>query len=88
LKLPEGGNVSLFAQLFRDVRDRNVPLSSMSKFWEVWVSGHEMTTRRGRIGSAGQSKTKAFADALLASASAAKLIEGKTGDGYVEKGAL
>jgi DNA ligase-1 len=56
-----------------------------SKFWEVWVSGHEMTTRWGRIGSPGQSKTKAFADADKASVAAAKLIEEKTADGYVEK---
>jgi DNA ligase-1 len=56
-----------------------------SKFWEVEVRGKEMTTRWGRIGSAGQSKTKAFADEAAATAAAAKLIEEKTADGYVER---
>ena len=46
-----------------------------------------MTTRWGRIGSAGQSKTKTFADADAAAKQVAKLIAEKTGEGYVEKGA-
>ena len=37
-----------------------------SKFWEVSQNGNEMTTRWGRIGTAGQSKTKAFADEAAA----------------------
>jgi DNA ligase 1 len=56
-----------------------------SKFWEVAVNGNEMTVRYGRIGSQGQSKTKTFADGNAATAAAAKLIEEKTGEGYVEK---
>jgi DNA ligase-1 len=56
-----------------------------SKFWEISQSGAEVTTRWGRIGSAGQSKTKAFADEAAARRQAAKLIEEKTGEGYVEK---
>jgi DNA ligase 1 len=56
-----------------------------SKFWEVTVNGNEMTVRYGRIGSQGQSKTKTFTDASAAGAAAAKLIEDKTGEGYVEK---
>jgi DNA ligase 1 len=56
-----------------------------SKFWEVWQSGCDMTTRWGKIGTAGQSKTKAFKDEAAAAAVVAKLIEEKTGDGYVEK---
>jgi DNA ligase-1 len=56
-----------------------------SKFWEVSQSGAEMTTRWGRIGAAGQSKTKAFADAAAAASQMAKLIAEKTADGYVEK---
>jgi predicted DNA-binding WGR domain protein len=54
------------------------------KFWEVEVSGKDMTTRWGRIGSAGQSKTKTFADAAAARAAADKLIAEKTDEGYVE----
>ncbi|MBO0696781.1 MAG: DNA ligase [Zavarzinella sp.] len=56
-----------------------------SKFWEVSVRGREVTTRWGRIGSDGQAKTKTFADAAKAQAEADKLIEEKTGKGYVEK---
>jgi DNA ligase-1 len=56
-----------------------------SKFWEVEVRGLEMTTRWGRIGSAGQSKTKALADEGAATAAAAKLIAEKTKEGYMEQ---
>jgi predicted DNA-binding WGR domain protein len=44
-----------------------------------------MTTRWGRIGSAGQSKTKTFPDEAKARAAADKLIAEKTADGYMEK---
>ena len=56
-----------------------------NKFWEVSVSGADVTTRWGRIGTAGQSKTKSFSDAAAAAEQAAKLVEEKTGEGYVEK---
>jgi DNA ligase-1 len=57
-----------------------------SKFWEVSQSGKTMTTRWGRIGSAGQSKTKEFADAAAAANAVAVLVDDKTGEGYVERG--
>jgi DNA ligase-1 len=57
-----------------------------SKFWEVFQSGNTMTTRWGRIGSAGQSKTKTFSDEQAAANAVAVLIEEKTDEGYVEKG--
>jgi DNA ligase-1 len=57
-----------------------------SKFWEVSQSGNAMTTRWGRIGSTGQSKTKTFADEKAAADAVALLIEQKTDEGYVEKG--
>jgi predicted DNA-binding WGR domain protein len=56
-----------------------------SKFWEVSQSGNAMTTRWGRIGSAGQSKTKTFADEQAAASAMALLIEEKTDEGYEEK---
>ena len=56
---------------------------SSSKFWEVSQSGNTMTTRWGRIGSAGQSKTKTFADEPAAANAMAILIEEKTDEGYV-----
>ena len=56
-----------------------------SKFWEVSQSGCDMTTRWGRIGTAGQSKTKSFADPAAAQDQMSRLIEEKTREGYVEK---
>lgn len=56
-----------------------------SKFWEVSHSGNTMSTRWGRIGSTGQSKSKTFADEQAAKDAMALLIEEKTGEGYVEK---
>jgi DNA ligase-1 len=53
-----------------------------SKFWEVAVAGSDLTVTYGRIGTAGQSKTKTFADAGAALAEAEKLIAEKTGKGY------
>ena len=45
-----------------------------SKFWEIIQSGSEVTTRWGRIGTAGQSKTKSFADEAAAAKQAEKLM--------------
>jgi len=56
-----------------------------SKFWEVSQTGNAMTTRWGRIGSNGQSKTKTFAAENSAATAVNKLIEEKTGEGYVER---
>jgi len=56
-----------------------------SKFWEVSQVGNAMTTRWGRIGSAGQSKAKTFADEKAAAKAIIDLIEEKSGEGYVEK---
>ena len=56
-----------------------------NKFWEVSQSGADMTTRWGRIGTAGQGKTKAFANEAAAAKQVEKLIAEKTGEGYVER---
>jgi DNA ligase-1 len=56
-----------------------------SKFWEISQAGNTMTTRWGRIGSAGQSKTKTFADEAAAASAMAVLLEQKMDEGYVEK---
>ncbi|MDB5313279.1 MAG: ligase [Gemmataceae bacterium] len=56
-----------------------------AKFWEVWMDGKDVTTRWGKIGAAGQQKTKTFATAEKAKAEYDKLIAEKTGKGYVEK---
>jgi DNA ligase-1 len=56
-----------------------------SKFWEVSQAGNTLTTRWGRIGSNGQSKTKSFTDERAAERTAARLVEEKSGEGYVER---
>jgi predicted DNA-binding WGR domain protein/outer membrane protein assembly factor BamB len=52
------------------------------KFYEVTVDGAELTTRYGRIGDAGQVKTKAYPDNARARAEAAKKIGEKIRKGY------
>ena len=56
-----------------------------TKFWEITCTGCDVTTRWGKIGSTGQSKTKTFASPAAAAKEVAKLIESKTAGGYVEK---
>jgi len=56
-----------------------------NKFWEISQAGCDVTTRWGRIGSNGQSKTKTFPKESAAVAQASKLIEEKTAEGYEEK---
>ncbi len=56
-----------------------------SKFWEVSQTGNTLTTRWGRIGSAGQSNTKSLADPPAAAKAVAALIQKKTAEGYVER---
>jgi predicted DNA-binding WGR domain protein len=55
-----------------------------AKFWEVEQSGTDLNIRWGRIGTAGQSQTKIFADAAKASAAMLKLVTEKTTKGYAE----
>ncbi|WP_431272895.1 WGR domain-containing protein [Burkholderia contaminans] len=55
-----------------------------SKFWEVEQDGSGLNIRWGRIGTAGQSQTKAFADDAKARAALDKLVKEKTGKGYAE----
>jgi DNA ligase-1 len=56
-----------------------------SKFWEIERAGRDVTTRWGRIGSAGQSKTKTFSDEIAAMKEYEKLIAEKSRSGYIEK---
>jgi len=58
-----------------------------SKFWAIERSGSEVTTRWGRIGTNGQTKTKDFGTEAKAEAAVAKQIQAKTGKGYSEDGA-
>jgi predicted DNA-binding WGR domain protein len=57
-----------------------------SKFWEIEQVDTELNIRWGRIGTAGQSQTKSFADAAKATTALGKLVTEKTGKGYSETG--
>jgi uncharacterized protein (TIGR02996 family) len=54
------------------------------KFWNIDVSGSGFTVTYGKVGSAGQTRTKTFASAETAQAEADKLIREKLKKGYVE----
>ena len=55
-----------------------------SKFWEISTQGTVVTTRWGRIGTAGQSKTKTFHTVEETLVAAKKLTAGKIKKGYTE----
>jgi DNA ligase-1 len=55
-----------------------------AKFWEVSVTGAEVTVRYGRLGTQGQSQTKTFEKPEAAAKHANKLIGEKTKKGYQE----
>jgi len=57
---------------------------SSQKFWEISVSGSSFTVRFGRIGTAGQSQTKNFANEDKAKREAENLIAEKIKKGYAE----
>src|SRR5262249_29693718 len=50
---------------------------SSRKFWEIFVAGNSFTVRFGRIGTAGQSQTKTFADGAIAKREAEHLVAEK-----------
>lgn len=58
-----------------------------AKFWNIELNGNAFTVTYGRLGTAGQTQTKTFADAAKAQAAHDKLIAEKTGKGYVETAA-
>jgi predicted DNA-binding WGR domain protein len=58
---------------------------SSRKFWEVAVAGSAVTVRFGRIGTAGQTQQKLFADEATAARAAQRLVREKLAKGYVEK---
>jgi predicted DNA-binding WGR domain protein len=58
---------------------------SSRKFWEIQLSSTTVTVRFGRIGGAGQTQVKVFADKGLAARTAQRLIAEKLGKGYVEQ---
>ena len=55
---------------------------SSNKFWEVACSENQQTVRFGRIGTAGQAKTKSFGSPAEAQSDTNKLIAEKVAKGY------
>src|SRR5690349_99848 len=53
-----------------------------AKFWEIQQADTDLNIRWGRIGTAGQSQTKNFADGSKASAAMLKLVNEKLAKGY------
>ncbi|HEX4456168.1 MAG TPA: WGR domain-containing protein [Kofleriaceae bacterium] len=60
---------------------------SSNKFWEISLSGSDLKTRYGKIGTPGQQTLKEFGDVGAAKKEYDKLIHEKTKKGYVEGGA-
>jgi predicted DNA-binding WGR domain protein len=58
---------------------------SSRKFWEISVSDNSFTVRFGRLGTAGHSQKKSFADKAKTMHEANHLISEKLKKGYVEK---
>jgi predicted DNA-binding WGR domain protein len=58
---------------------------SSSKFYEVVVRNCAVTTTFGRIGTAGQTQTKQFANQAAAQKHADNVIGQKLAKGYVEQ---
>lgn len=54
------------------------------KFWEVEVTGNDVTVCYGRIGADGQRQTKSLNDAVCAARHADTLIASKLKKGYGE----
>jgi uncharacterized protein (TIGR02996 family) len=54
------------------------------KFWNIELQGNTVTVTYGRIGSAGQTQTKTFADEARAQKEHDKLVKEKLAKGYVE----
>lgn len=55
------------------------------KFWEISADETNVTVRYGRVGTQGQTQVKSFPDAAAARKHANKLVDEKTGKGYVEQ---
>jgi predicted DNA-binding WGR domain protein len=67
--------------------ERTMPRYELSqggshKFWEIRLRGTAFTTRYGKIGTAGQTATKAFGSAAEAQKAYDKLVAEKVKKGY------
>lgn len=66
----------------RGVRRLELRRGTSAKFWEVAVRGSACVVRWGRLGSAGQTRTRQLATAALVRAEAEKLAAAKQKKGY------
>lgn len=73
------------APTVRGVRRFEFTDAKSAKFWEISLSGTDVVTRYGRIGSDGQSTTKSFADTVAAQKYSDKVVIEKTEKGYSEQ---
>jgi predicted DNA-binding WGR domain protein len=91
VKRPEGrapdetDPVTPAVSLPSSVRYFEFVVGASRKFWEISITGNSFTVRFGRIGTAGQSQTKAFAKEEKAQREAESLIAEKVKKGYLEK---
>ena len=83
-KLPLSTGDTTMAKASTSLRRFEFVGGGSDKFWEIQANGTEVTVRFGRNGTAGQTNTKSFPDAAAAQKHADKLIQEKTGKGYVE----
>ncbi|MFM1802433.1 MAG: hypothetical protein RJA81_1785, partial [Planctomycetota bacterium] len=70
--------------LTRESRRFEMTEGKSNKFWEIELIGHQIITRWGRIGTAGQSSVKTFDDSSEAGRKYESLVNEKTGKGYRE----
>jgi predicted DNA-binding WGR domain protein len=80
----ESATVLVSASAPSSVRHFEFIGGSSRKFWEISLSGNSFAVRFGRIGTAGQSQTKTFADEARAKREAENLVAEKLKKGYVE----
>jgi predicted DNA-binding WGR domain protein len=59
-------------------------VGNSAKFWQVTVTGTNVTVRFGRLGTDGQTQTKEFPSAEAATGHAQRLIARKSAKGYQE----
>ena len=70
----------------RDSRSLTFSEGSSNKFWTIELDGSSHTVTFGRVGTAGQTKTKDFANDAAARKSFEKLVAEKLKKGYLDRG--
>jgi predicted DNA-binding WGR domain protein len=76
----------IFSGVFMARREFHFVEGTSKKFWVIDLKGSEFTVDWGRIGTAGQTKTKKFGSEAEAKKQYDKLVAEKTGKGYTEVG--